>query len=280
MKHVRIAAMVLAVCLLVVCQSVALAQNLGAAPQVNVAVQGQTGAQPEGAFLNFVNWVGNVIAPVGAGVAVVGGIVSYASRPGLSPLDRDGSGPPDRVRPDPIAGVLDRAGHRRCFLGPITMVGRMARRFLHGCGKARACTLKAECKGADSSQGDRLQLSLTSRFKNREGGFSQALFIWGCVLPPAQSATAIGSLCASNTAHAAIPPLSVLSLPHASRNEQWFARWNGRQVVAPSKCRRRHRAGPRQTSAEDRAVKTTPRSLGPPVSSGCARQPGRSGGEL
>lgn len=56
-----------------------LAQNLGQNPQLNVAVQGQTGAQPEGAFLNFVNWVGNVIAPVGAGVAVVGGIVSYAS---------------------------------------------------------------------------------------------------------------------------------------------------------------------------------------------------------
>jgi len=54
MKHVRIAAMVLAVCLLVVCQSVALAQNLGTGrAQVNVAVQGQTGAQPEGAFLNF-----------------------------------------------------------------------------------------------------------------------------------------------------------------------------------------------------------------------------------
>src|SRR5437868_7675177 len=68
----------LALCL-VIAQSVALAQNLGAAPQVNVAVQGQTGAQPEGAFLNFVNWVGNVIAPVGAGVAVLGGIVSYAS---------------------------------------------------------------------------------------------------------------------------------------------------------------------------------------------------------
>jgi hypothetical protein len=79
MKHVRFAAMVLAVSFLVVCQSVAIAQNLGAAPQVNVAVQGQTGAQPEGAFLNFVNWVGNVIAPVGSGVAVVGGIVSYAS---------------------------------------------------------------------------------------------------------------------------------------------------------------------------------------------------------
>src|SRR5476649_2530726 len=68
----------LALCLVVV-QTVAIAQNLGAAPQSNVAVQGQTGAQPEGAFLNFVNWVGNVIAPVGAGVAVLGGIVSYAS---------------------------------------------------------------------------------------------------------------------------------------------------------------------------------------------------------
>jgi hypothetical protein len=78
MKHVRMGAVVLAVCFLVACQSMALAQNLGAAPQVNVAVQGETGAQPEGAFLNFVNWVGNVIAPVGAGVAVLGGIVSYA----------------------------------------------------------------------------------------------------------------------------------------------------------------------------------------------------------
>ena len=65
--------------LTVFCQTVALAQNLGAAPQVNVAVQGQTGAQPEGAFLNFVNWVGNVIAPVGAGAAVLGGIISYAT---------------------------------------------------------------------------------------------------------------------------------------------------------------------------------------------------------
>jgi hypothetical protein len=79
MKQIRFGVIVVALCLLVVCQTVALAQNLGAAPQTNVAVQGQTGAQPEGAFLNFVNWVGNVIAPVGAGVAVVGGIVSYAS---------------------------------------------------------------------------------------------------------------------------------------------------------------------------------------------------------
>jgi hypothetical protein len=43
------------------------AQNLGQQPQFNTAVQGQTGARPEGAFLNFINWIGNVIAPVGAG---------------------------------------------------------------------------------------------------------------------------------------------------------------------------------------------------------------------
>ena len=79
MQTVRIGALLLAMGVALVCQTVALAQNLGAAPQFDIAVQGQTGAQPEGAFLNFVNWIGNVIAPVGAGVAVVGGIVQYAS---------------------------------------------------------------------------------------------------------------------------------------------------------------------------------------------------------
>jgi hypothetical protein len=79
MKQIRIGVMVLAIAFAVFCQTMALAQNLGAAPQVNVAVQGQTGAQPEGAFLNLVNWIGNVMAPVGAGVAVVGGVVSYAA---------------------------------------------------------------------------------------------------------------------------------------------------------------------------------------------------------
>ena len=63
--------------------SYALAQNLGAAPQLNVAVQGQTGAQPEGAFLNFINWVGNVIAPVGAGGCVVGAIVAWLTGRGF-----------------------------------------------------------------------------------------------------------------------------------------------------------------------------------------------------
>lgn len=63
--------------------TIALAQNLGAVPQTNVAVQGQTGAQPEGAFLNLVNWIGNVIAPVGAGLALAGGLVSYISGRGV-----------------------------------------------------------------------------------------------------------------------------------------------------------------------------------------------------
>ncbi len=55
------------------------AQTLGTAPQFNVAVQGQTGAQPEGAFFNFINWIGNVVAPVGAGGAVFGAVVAFMS---------------------------------------------------------------------------------------------------------------------------------------------------------------------------------------------------------
>src|SRR5438309_12111059 len=61
----------------------AVAQNLGTAPQTNVAVQGQTGAQPEGAFLNFINWIGNVIAPVGAGGAVVGAVITWLTGRGF-----------------------------------------------------------------------------------------------------------------------------------------------------------------------------------------------------
>jgi hypothetical protein len=73
---------VAAIALLAIVQFVA-AQNLGAAPQFNVAVQGQTGAQPEGSFLNFINWVGNVIAPVGAGGAVLGAVVSWLTGRGF-----------------------------------------------------------------------------------------------------------------------------------------------------------------------------------------------------
>jgi hypothetical protein len=39
----------------------------------------RSGAQPEGAFLNLVNWIGNVIAPVGAGLALAGGLISYVA---------------------------------------------------------------------------------------------------------------------------------------------------------------------------------------------------------
>ncbi len=73
---------ILAVMMLTIGQFV-LAQNLGWAPATNVAVQGQTAAQPEGAFLNFINWIGNVIAPVGAGGAVVGAVVSWLTGRGF-----------------------------------------------------------------------------------------------------------------------------------------------------------------------------------------------------
>lgn len=81
----RAATLLMAVlCLVVFSQAVVLAQNLGAAPQVNVAVQGQTGAQPEGAFLNLVNWIGNVIAPVGAVLCVVMAVVNYTHGRGVA----------------------------------------------------------------------------------------------------------------------------------------------------------------------------------------------------
>jgi len=60
------------------------AQNLGNTPMLNHAVQGQSGAQPEGAFFNFINWIGNVVAPVGAGGAVFGAIIAYMSGRGSS----------------------------------------------------------------------------------------------------------------------------------------------------------------------------------------------------
>jgi len=91
---------VLTVLFLVIGQLV-VAQNLGSSPQFNVAVQGQTGAQPEGAFLNFINWVGNVIAPVGAGGAVLGAVVSWLTGRGLGGgFSRLRPCWPSRVSPD------------------------------------------------------------------------------------------------------------------------------------------------------------------------------------
>jgi hypothetical protein len=60
------------------------AQNLGQSPQTGQAVQGQTAAQPEGTVLNLVNWVGNVISPVGAALAVIMAVVSYSQGRGVA----------------------------------------------------------------------------------------------------------------------------------------------------------------------------------------------------
>ena len=60
------------------------AQNLGQQPATGQAVQGQTAAQPEGAVLNLVSWVGNVIAPVGAALAVVLAVVAYSQGRGVA----------------------------------------------------------------------------------------------------------------------------------------------------------------------------------------------------
>jgi len=59
--------------------ALSVAQNLGNTPATGRAVQGQTAGQPEGAFLNLVNWVCNVICPVGAGIAVVATILQWRS---------------------------------------------------------------------------------------------------------------------------------------------------------------------------------------------------------
>src|SRR5260370_7902962 len=81
-EALRRALAVSAICLILAGQYL-WAQNLGTQPQTNVAVPGQTAAQPEGAFLNFINWIGNVIAPVGAGAAVVGAVVSCLNDRGV-----------------------------------------------------------------------------------------------------------------------------------------------------------------------------------------------------
>lgn len=62
-----------------VAPAASIAQNLGSTPATGRAVQGQTASQPEGAFLNLVNWVCNVICPVGAGIAVVATILQWRS---------------------------------------------------------------------------------------------------------------------------------------------------------------------------------------------------------
>ena len=81
----RLASVFLFLALIGQCSPILLySQNLGGTPQVNRAVQGQTAAQPEGAFLNLVNWIGNVIAPVGAALCVVMAIIHYTNGRGVA----------------------------------------------------------------------------------------------------------------------------------------------------------------------------------------------------
>ena len=75
----RAALMLVVVCGLQLLGPLVWAQTLGTAPLFDRAVLGQTGAQPEGAFFNFINWIGNVVAQVGAGGAVFGAIIAYLS---------------------------------------------------------------------------------------------------------------------------------------------------------------------------------------------------------
>ena len=60
-KHLQVLLLVSFIGAALVAPAASVAQNLGAAPATGQAVQGQTASQPEGAFLNAVNWVCNVI---------------------------------------------------------------------------------------------------------------------------------------------------------------------------------------------------------------------------
>ena len=78
-KHLQAIMLVSFIGAMLVAPAASIAQNLGTTPATGKAVQGQTAAQPEGAFLNVVNWVCNVICPVGAGVAVVATVLQWRS---------------------------------------------------------------------------------------------------------------------------------------------------------------------------------------------------------
>ena len=78
-KHVQAFLLASTIGAAVLAPCASLAQNLGNTPATGQAVQGQTASQPEGAFLNAVNWLCNVICPVGAGIAVVATILQWRS---------------------------------------------------------------------------------------------------------------------------------------------------------------------------------------------------------
>jgi hypothetical protein len=78
-KHLQALIFVTFIGASLVAPAASVAQNLGTTPATGQAVQGQTASQPEGAFLNLVNWVCNVICPVGAGIAVVATVLQWRS---------------------------------------------------------------------------------------------------------------------------------------------------------------------------------------------------------
>ena len=86
-RDVRYRFALLSLLMLVCLQLVSIAVRCpksGDQPPTGQAVQGQTAAQPEGTVLNLVNWVGNVISPVGAALAVVMAVISYSQGRGVA----------------------------------------------------------------------------------------------------------------------------------------------------------------------------------------------------
>jgi hypothetical protein len=55
--------------------AMALAQSTGSAPVFGATVQGQSASTVEGTFANVVNYVGNVICPIGAALMVAATVV-------------------------------------------------------------------------------------------------------------------------------------------------------------------------------------------------------------
>lgn len=72
-------------CAAVMTPATALAQNDGKTAAFGQAVQGQSAAQPEGAFLNAMNWLGNVICPIAAAGTLAATIIQYRAGRGWVP---------------------------------------------------------------------------------------------------------------------------------------------------------------------------------------------------
>jgi uncharacterized membrane protein YebE (DUF533 family) len=59
--------------------AMAIAQSTGSQPTFNATVQGQSASTVEGTFGNVVNYIGNVICPVGAALMVAATLVQVKS---------------------------------------------------------------------------------------------------------------------------------------------------------------------------------------------------------